>query len=434
MKFDARTVATHVLTEVIVQKHSLSDCLERHLTDLSDNRDKALAQTLCYGVLRWLPRLQAILRHCVAKPLKAKDQDIEILLLIGLYQFLYLRIPDHAAISATVEVARHLKKEWAVKLVNGVLRNFQRQQQAILLKIDQQITARLAHPHWFLKRLQQDWPQQWEAIALANNEHPPLTLRINTRQIPVPTYLQSLQQANIIAHPTDYTETGITLNQAMDVKQLLGFEQGWFSVQDGAAQLAATLLDVPEQAIVLDACAAPGGKTAHLLEKYSIGTLLALDNQPDRVKRLQNTLARLKLFAQVRCVDAINVNAWWNQQPFDRILLDVPCSASGVIRRHPDIKILRQPSDITQLVQQQAQLLTTIWQTLKPNGKLLYITCSVFAEENQLQIQNFLQKQSDAREIPIVADWGQALPVGRQILPGEHQFDGFYYACLTKVN
>lgn len=434
MKFDARTVATHVLTEVIIQKHSLSDCLENHLANLSDSRDKALAQTLCYGVLRWLPRLQAILRHCVAKPLKEKDQDIEILLLIGLYQFLYLRIPDHAAISATVEVARHLKKEWAVKLVNGVLRNFQRQQQAILLKIDQQITARLAHPHWFLKKLQQDWPQQWEAIALANNEHPPLTLRVNTRQISVSTYLQSLQQAHIIAYQTDYTETGITLNQAMDVKQLPGFEQGWFSVQDGAAQLAATLLDVSEQATVLDACAAPGGKTAHLLEKYSIGTLLALDNQPDRVKRLQNTLARLKLSAQVRCADATNVNAWWNQQPFDRILLDVPCSASGVIRRHPDIKILRQPSDITQLVQQQAQLLTTIWQTLKPNGKLLYITCSVFAEENQLQIQNFLQKQSDAREIPIITDWGHALPVGRQILPGEHQFDGFYYACLTKVN
>jgi len=434
MKFDARTIATQILTEVITQKHALSDCLDDHLTHLSDNRDKALVKSLCYGVLRWLPRLQAILRDCVTKPLKEKDSDIEILLMIGLYQFLYLRIPDHAAIAATVEVARHLKKPWAVKLVNGVLRHFQRQHSVILSKMDQIDTARLAHPAWLLKRFQRDWSQHWEAIATANNEHPPLALRINTRHISVSTYLQHLQQIDIDATPIPYTETGIILTQPIDIKQLPGFEQGWFSVQDGAAQLAATLLDIPDQAVVLDACAAPGGKTAHLLEKYQVGTLIALDNQEDRVKLLQNTLDRLGLSAQVRCADAAHLTTWWNNRLFDRILLDVPCSASGVIRRHPDIKMLRQPADIKNLAQQQAHLLATLWQTLKPSGKLLYVTCSIFAEENQLQIEKFLKNQSDAREIPIIAEWGHTLSIGRQILPGEHNFDGFYYACLTKVN
>jgi len=293
--------------------------------------------------------------------------------------------------------------------------------------------VKLAHPPWLLKRLQADWPTQWETLADANNAHPPLTLRVNARIKSRDAYLEHLHQANIAATPTPYTDYGITLEHPIDVQHLPGFAQGWLSVQDGAAQLAAPLLDVPPGARVLDACAAPGGKTAHLLERYEIETLLALDLKPARVQKLRDTLQRLQLSADLRCADASQPDTWWDNQPFERILLDVPCSGNGVIRRHPDIKYLRQPSDIAALAAQQARLLDALWPLLMPGGKLLYVTCSVFAEENHLQIQNFLATHADATEIVLTADWGYAQDYGRQILPGENNLDGFYYACLSKT-
>lgn len=429
---DARSVATQILTQVIGHRHSLSDCLEVHLPRLNDARERALAQALCYGVLRWLPRLQALLQSLIRKPFKAKDCDVEVLLLIGLYQHLYLRIPPHAATAATVNVTRTLKKTWATGLVNAVLRNFQRQSDNLSTSVDSNVNAKLAHPPWLLERLQTDWPLEWEMVASANNVHPPLTLRVNARLMSRDTYLEHLQKANIVATPTPYTDYGITLEQAIDVQKLPGFAQGWFSVQDGAAQLAAPLLDVPTNARVLDACAAPGGKTAHLLECYQIDVLLALDNQSIRVQKLHNTLQRLQQVANVRCADATQPQTWWDGQAFERILLDVPCSGSGIIRRHPDIKYLRQSSDIVALAVQQARLLEALWPLLMPEGKLLYVTCSVFAEENYLQIQNFLATHTDAQETKLVAEWGHAQQYGRQILPGENNLDGFYYACLSK--
>jgi 16S rRNA (cytosine967-C5)-methyltransferase len=454
---DARTIATQILTQVLKERHSLSDCLETHLPSLNDARDRALAQALCYGVLRWLPRLEALLEHLLRKPLEEKDCDIKALLLIGFYQQMHLRIPPHAAIAATVEVTRTLKKPWATKLVNAILRRFQRQQEPLLTDIDKNISTKLAHPPWLLKRLQRDWATQWEAIVQANNTHPPLTLRVNARHKSRENYLKYLDEANVAAEPTHHTAYGITLekNPSFEVREkgitssegrekgitsrekggishLPGFTQGWVSVQDGAAQLAAQLLDVPAGARVLDACAAPGGKTAHLLEHYTIDKLLALDNQPARLQRLAETLRRLQLSAEWRCANAAKPDTWWDGQFFDRILLDVPCSGSGVIRRHPDIKYLRLPRDITTLAAQQKRLLERLWPLLKQGGKLLYVTCSVFSEENHLQIQNFLATQTDAYETEIVADWGHAQPVGRQILPGENNLDGFYYACLSK--
>jgi 16S rRNA (cytosine967-C5)-methyltransferase len=432
---DTRSIATQILTQVIRHRHSLSDCLDTQLSHLNDARDRALAQALCYGVLRWLPRLQAILQRLLRKPLKTKDYDIQVLLLIGLYQHLYLRIPPHAATAATVNVTRSLKKPWATGLVNAVLRNFQRQRDAILSCVDTDTSVKLAHPPWLIKNLQQNWPSQWETVAAANNAHPPLTLRVNARSMSRDTYLEHLQKAQIAATPTPYTDCGLTLEQAIDVQQLPGFTQGWVSVQDGAAQLAAPLLNVPAGARVLDACAAPGGKTAHLLERYKIGTLLALDNQTARVQKLANTLQRLQLSAlsvELRCADASQPDTWWDGQAFDRILLDVPCSGSGVIRRHPDIKYLRLCGDIPALAAQQARLLEALWPLLMPGGQLLYVTCSVFAEENHLQIQKFLATYADATESLLVADWGHAQPFGRQILPGENNLDGFYYACLSK--
>ncbi|RKZ52668.1 MAG: 16S rRNA (cytosine(967)-C(5))-methyltransferase [Candidatus Parabeggiatoa sp. nov. 3] len=479
---DARSVATQILTDVIGHKRSLSDSLDTQLDSLKDGRDRALAQALCYGVLRWLPRLQTLLRCLLRKPLNAQDSDIHVLLLIGLYQHLYLRIPPHAATAATVEVTRRLKKPWATPLVNAILRNFQRQRNVLLDQVDKQINAKLAHPPWLLERLQADWPSFWETIVEANNTQPPLTLRVNTRCLSRDAYLELLQEAQIAATPTAYTEAGLTLvtqgkdeiinptlanssqqgelteggklannlletntspfNQKNDqennqekknrIFNLPGFTQGWISVQDGAAQLAASLLDVPAGARVLDACAAPGGKTAHLLERYEIETLLALDNKPERVEKLANTLQRLQLSAQVRCADVSQPDTWWDGHPFERILLDVPCSGSGIIRRHPDIKYLRKPKDIKTLAAQQKRLLEALWPLLKPGGQLLYVTCSVFAEENHLQIKRFLDVNKDAQEIKLAVNWGHALPNGRQILPGEDNLDGFYYACLSK--
>jgi 16S rRNA (cytosine967-C5)-methyltransferase len=422
---DARSIATQILTQVIGHRHSLSDCLDTYLSRLNDARERALAQALCYGVLRWQPRLQALLQRLLRKP--TKDYNIQVLLLIGIYQQLYLRIPSHAAIAATVNVTRSLKKTWATGLVNAVLRNFQRQRDALLTTVDTDISVKLAHPPWLIKKLQQNWPSQWETVAGANNAHPPLTLRVNARSMSRDTYLEQ-----IAATPTPYTDCGITLEHATDVQQIPGFTQGWVSVQDGAAQLAAPLLDVPAGARVLDACAAPGGKTAHLLERYEIGTLVALDNQPARVQKLANTLQRLQFSAELHCADASQPDTWWDGQAFDRILLDVPCTGSGVIRRHPDIKYLRQHNDIAALAAQQARLLEALWPLLMPGGQLLYVTCSVFAEENYLQIQKFLATYADATESVLVADWGHALPYGRQILPGENNLDGFYYARLTK--
>ena len=429
---DARHIATEILTQVIGHRRSLSDCLDSHLSKLDDARDRALAQALCYGVLRWLPRLQAILQSLLKKPFKAKDCDIQVLLLIGLYQLIYLRIPPHAAVAETVNLTRTLNKSWATALVNACLRNFQRQDEFCLTRADANDHQKLAHPPWILERLQKEWPAQWEAIAEANNAHPPLTLRVNSRSMSRDAYLACLQEAQIAAIPTPYTDCGITLEHAIDIQQLPGFNQGWVSVQDGAAQLAAQLLDVQEGMRVLDACAAPGGKMAHLLECCKIDTLVALDNQSARVSMLTNTLQRLNLSAKVCCANATKPKTWWDGHPFDRILLDVPCSGSGVIRRHPDIKYLRQPSDIAKLAEGQARLLSTLWPLLAPGGKLLYITCSVFAEENNLQIQQFLATYVDADEFVLTADWGHAQKYGRQILPGENNLDGFYYACLSK--
>jgi 16S rRNA (cytosine967-C5)-methyltransferase len=463
-KMNARYIATQVLIQVILHRHSLSPTLDNYLPQLREARERALAQAICYGVLRWLPRLQALVHGLVTKPLKEKDHDIQIVLLIGLYQHIYLRIPPHAATATTVDLARALKKNWATGFINGVLRHFLRQKTSLLAQVDNQPTARLAHPTWILNQLQQQWANDWETVAHANNAHPPLTLRVNANWGSRNQYLEHLRHANIEAIETPYADYGVTIinqhsmetpdqsaissqdhshhnnknekarkNKSKEkIDNLPGFNQGWVSVQDGAAQLIASLLNLPIGARVLDACAAPGGKSALLLERHPKIQLLALDNQASRITKLENTLQRLQLKAQVRCADASEPNTWWDGQPFDCILLDVPCSGSGVIRRHPDIKYLRQPDDITSLAQQQIKLINASWKLLAKGGQLLYVTCSVFAQENIEQLQNFLDQHPDAKEQIIQAPWGHALPIGRQILPGEDNFDGFYYARLLK--
>lgn len=427
-----RTAATWVLTQVLAKGQSLANVLPRALENVGP-KDRALAQELCYGTLRWLPRLETVLEQGLERPLKAKDCDIRALLLLGLYQLAYTGIAPHAAVSETVSVVGALKKGWAKGLVNAVLRRFQRESASMLAAADRQEPARYAHPQWLLDMFKDDWPGQWQSIVANNNERPPMTLRVNSRKVTRDQYLAKLAAAGIEAQATLHSAVGIVLKAPVPVERLPEFAEGEVSVQDEAAQLAAPLLDAQAGQLVLDACAAPGGKTAHILEAAPEVEVIALDKDLPRLDRVHENLQRLGLEARVLQGDAGQPSSWWDGRPFDRILLDAPCSATGVIRRHPDIKTLRHPTDIHALAEEQGRILNALWPLLKPGGILVYATCSVLTLENTQQVLDFLAKQSDAGEMPLDVDWGVATRVGRQILPGRDMMDGFYYARLAKV-
>ena len=403
-------------------------------------RDRALFRQLCYGVLRFYPKLLAQASQLLAKPLKDKDRDVLMLLLLGIYQLSETRVPDHAAVSSTVAATRALKKPWAKGLINGVLRQWQRRQSQLLSKLSAAET--LAHPQWLHDALQQAWPEYANAIEEANNQHPPMCLRVNQRQLSTDKYLQALGDESIEASACRFSAQGIRLAQPIAVEQLPGFEQGWISVQDEAPQLSTALLNLAPGQRVLDACCAPGGKSCHILEaEPELGELLALDIDPQRLLRVEQNLNRLQLNQQqkqaasnIKLVsgDASRVDDWWDNKPFDRILLDAPCSATGVIRRNPDIKLHRSLQDIQQLAVLQLQILSALWPTLKPGGLLLYATCSVLPDENENIVAQFCQQQSDAEHKPIDADWGIARDYGRQLFPQNDGHDGFFYALLTK--
>jgi len=429
-----RKIAALLVHRVLDQGESLGSLLGAQLARLDDPRQRALAQELAFGTLRWSYRLEALLARLLRKPLKKKDRDLHALLLVGLYQLLILEMPAHAAVSETVEVARQLGKDWAAGMVNGVLRNAQRQSAALLKSVQDIATARWAHPDWWIERLQQDWPENWQQILEAGNQRPPMVLRVNRLQVERDDYLQQLRVSGIEALPLPFVESAIRLEQPVGVDSLPGFREGRVSVQDAAAQLCALLLDLQAGQRVLDACAAPGGKTGHILELApQLESLLAIDVDETRLQKVRENLQRLHLDAGLLAADAGEPQAWWDGKPFDRILLDAPCSASGVVRRHPDIKLLRRPADVRSLSQQQQRLLEALWPLLASGGMLLYASCSVFRQENSDNLQVFLDQHSDASELPLQAEWGKVLPVGRQLLPGEHDMDGFYFACLTKA-
>lgn len=429
---DARTTAAQVLAEVLEARRSLSAVLPPALAALPP-RERGLAQELCYGVLRLGPRLDFFLERLMRKPLRGKDRDVHGLLLIGLYQLLYTRVPPYAAVAGTAAAARTLKKPWAVALVNGVLRGFQKDSAALLAEAERDDVASSAHPEWLLASLRAGRPEQWRAIVAAGNERAPMTLRINQRTRTRDEYLSQLAAVGADAAPAPHTEQGVRLAQPCEVEDLPGFREGAVSVQDGAAQLAAQLLDAQPGERVLDACAAPGGKTCHILERQpAVKELVALDHDAARMARVRENLARLKLAARLIVADAAAPATWWDGEPFDRILLDAPCAGIGVIRRHPDIKYLRRREDIAALAAVQAQMLDALWPSLRAGGKLVYATCSVLPEENEVQIEHFLQRHGDAREHVLDVAWGRALTHGRLICPGEEGMDGFYYACLQK--
>ncbi|MDH3514792.1 MAG: 16S rRNA (cytosine(967)-C(5))-methyltransferase RsmB [Gammaproteobacteria bacterium] len=431
-RLNPRAAAARVVQQVVVRARYLDTALSETLAGVP-TRDAALIQEVAYGVLRWYHQLETVAALFIEKPLKAKDRDVYLLLLVGLYQLRHMRVARHAAVKETVEAAAALKKPWAKNFLNACLRASLREQARAQAAVAANPAAAFSHPDWLLGEVRRHWPEDWAAILVANNERPPLALRVNLRRQSRDKYLARLERAGMTAAAHPLSETAVVLVSPVAVSELPGFAAGEVSVQDAAAQFAAPLLDAQPGERVLDACAAPGGKTGHLLEHGNgPGELVALEREPARAHLIEENLARLGLPAKTVVGDAANPAGWWDGRAFDRILADVPCSATGVIRRHPDIKLRRQPGDLPRLMAAQEGILDGLWPLLKPGGKLLYITCSILPVENENQMTAFLGRHPDAVVEPLALNAGRARTVGRQILPGEAGMDGFYYAKLRK--
>jgi 16S rRNA (cytosine967-C5)-methyltransferase len=428
-----RSIAATVVNDV-TSGRSLTDSLTTALIKVKDPRDRAFIQAICFGVCRYYTRLDVILSHLLTKPMHAKDSDVHALLLVGLYQLMEMRVPSHAAVSETVNATEKLKKSWARGFVNAILREYLRRTDELKKQWQHDPEAEYAHPEWWIEKTKQAWPNHWQAILEANNTHPPLSIRVNQQHLLRDTYLERLQANEIEANSIPETKDGIMLDSPIHAEELPGFGAGDVSVQDGAAQLAADLLALEPGLNILDACAAPGGKLTHILEREpQLASVTAVEKDPTRIRSIHENLARLQLQAECICYDVLDTAGWWNGELFDRILLDAPCSASGVIRRHPDIKLLREPTDIPALAEEQFQLLESLWPLLKPGGLFVYATCSFFPEENVHVLKRFLAHTKDAKEEPITETWGIPCEIGRQILPGMHNMDGFYYARMKKT-
>ncbi|WP_145514892.1 16S rRNA (cytosine(967)-C(5))-methyltransferase RsmB [Yersinia massiliensis] len=424
--YNLRSIAAKAISQVLDQGQSLSTVLPGLHNNISD-KDRALLQELCFGTLRALPQLEWCIQQLMARPLTGKQRVFHYLIMVGLYQLIYTRIPAHAALAETVEGATALKRPQLKGLINGVLRQFQRQQVELLERAGNNDSHYL-HPSWLLARIKRAYPGQWEHILDANNQKPPMWLRVNRLHHTRNEYLELLKQAGIEAAPHDDFSDALRLITPCAVNSLPGFELGWATVQDASAQGCVDLLDPQDGEQILDLCAAPGGKTTHILEAAPKAHVLAVDIDEVRLNRVKENLKRLQLHAVVRVGDGRTPEAWCGDQLFDRILLDAPCSATGVIRRHPDIKWLRRDSDIAELAQLQSEIIEAIWPKLKKGGVMVYATCSILPEENQQQIMAFLQRHAEAE---LVETGTTALP-GKQNLPHPEDGDGFFYAKLIK--
>ncbi|WP_058120415.1 16S rRNA (cytosine(967)-C(5))-methyltransferase RsmB [Photobacterium kishitanii] len=425
---NVRAAAAKVIYQVVDQGQSLSAALPLAQQDIRE-RDHALLQEICYGVLRWLPRLESITQALMEKPLTGKQRVFHHLILVGLYQLGYMRIPAHAAVAETVDATKTLKKPQLRGLINAILRSYQRQKETLDEQAISHDAGKYGHPSWLLKLLKASYPDQYAAICEANNTKAPMWLRVNSHHHDRDTYRALLDAEGIATELHPQAADALRLISPCDVTKLPGFNDGWVSVQDAAAQLAVDYLQPQAGELILDCCAAPGGKTVHIMERVPSAQVVAIDCDENRLKRVYENLERLHLSAQVLCADARYPDQWWHGEKFDRILLDAPCSATGVIRRHPDIKWLRRGEDIAALALLQAEIFDAMWLQLKPGGTLVYATCSITPQENCDQVKAFLSRTADATLI----DSDPASP-GRQILPGEDAMDGFYYAVLTKSN
>jgi len=424
----ARAVAAQAV-QSIRDGRSLDDVLPEALGELAPElaRERSLIQELTYGAVRWYQALQNELKQFLRQPIRHADRVLESLLLIGLYQLRHMRIAPYAAVNETVEAVAVLDRPWARKFVNAVLRRAQRQ------STPQDLAT--THPSWLRSKIREAWGDREPDIYRANVARPPMTLRVNLDRTTRDRYLGALAASGIEAHPVTGLDAAVVLESPVPVQELPGFSDGLCSVQDAAAQLAAELLDARSGMRVLDACAAPGGKAAHILERAPGARLVAVDIDPDRCKRIEDNFRRLGRVGKIRAADVGATDQWWDGQPFDRILLDAPCSATGVIRRHPDILLHRRPEDISRLVDLQRGLLDRLWPLLATGGKLLYVTCSILPEENEAQADAFARRHTDARCEPLRHDL-IATTVhndgGGQILPGTANTDGFYYAAWIR--
>ena len=400
----------------------------------ADDRDRALAAELSFGVCRWYRRLDALVSSLLQKPFKRRDRDLHVLLLVGAYQLLYSRVPAHAALSTAVETSRRLGKAWASKLINGVLRHLQREHEVLAARVDAEEAVRYAQPDWLYQAICAAWPEQRGKILAALQARPPMVLRVDMNRISRAEYARQLAARGLAAAPHATVASALVLDAPAAVGDLPGFDAGLVSVQDAGAQLAGAYLDVQPGQRVLDACAAPGGKTLDILQRAPDLRLTALDVDPDRLQRVGENLRRAGLDAQLQVGDAsLTENAEWAQRRYDRILLDAPCSATGVMRRHPDIRLLRRATDIAGLVERQAAILRALWPLLVPGGRLLYVTCSLLPEENAQQVDAFLALHPDAAAVDLPATPGSRSGKGVQLLPGVDDTDGFYYAALNKL-
>lgn len=423
---NTRLIAARTLVRILDGGQSLTVALEHTLPALENLQEKAFVQAVCYGVCRYYHRLQFLLSQLLDKPIK--DAEIYALALVGLYQLAFMRVKKHAAVSETVDATR--KKAWAKNLINALLRRYLREQETLENKANENPVALYSHPKWLISRLEKDWGEKVAQIFQAANQPPPMVLRVNFLQTTREAYLQLLQEAEIEAQAVESCPSAIRLIKPVGVTALPNFENGMVSVQDTAAQFAANLLELEAGQRVLDLCAAPAGKTAHILESQPDLECVAVDIDAARMQRVETNLQRLDLSAQLIVGDATQPQMWWNGKLFDRILVDAPCSALGVIRRHPDIKLLRRADDLTALPALQAQILNAAWTMLKEGGLLVYATCSILKAENEDQIAQFLASHSNAQESPFENNPAQH---GWQILTGENDCDGFYYARLRKV-
>jgi 16S rRNA (cytosine967-C5)-methyltransferase len=426
-----RAEAARALARIVFDGASLRAALADANPRVADARDRALLAASLFAASRWWLRFDAALAHLMEKPLPPKAREVRALLVLAFAQMAILGVPEYAVVAACVDAVRALGQPQFAGLVNALLRRFLRERRTLEDELDRDPVTKHAHPRWLIDAIALDWPQQSDAILVANNIEAALTLRVNRRRSTRDALLARFTEAGIATSVHADLPDALVLAEGADVTRLPGYAEGAFSVQDGAAQRVAGLLDVRDGQRVLDACAAPGGKAAHLLECADI-ELLALDSDPSRLPRVRENLARLGLVADVAAGDATQPDAWWDGRPFDRILIDAPCSASGIVRRQPDIKLHRRAADIAPLAATQSHLLGALWPLLAPGGRLLYATCSLLRAENERVLADFLADRDDARAQPLPESYGHAAGIGRQNLPGEGGMDGFYYALLEK--
>lgn len=430
------------LREVLWQGNHLDSVIDNYSSliprDAAGGEQLALFHDLLYGSVRYFHQLNQLALCLLEKPLKKKDDDVLALLIAGIYQLRYSAIKTHAIVHETVSATVFLKKKWARAVVNACLRRYQREEQKLEARLADNPEFSYSHSAWMISQIKAEWPKQAKAIFEANNNKPPIFLRVNNNKISRRHYLEELDKQGCKASPVSLLGDAILLHKSIRVSELPGYSEGWFSVQDAGAQLCGDAMQIEQGQRILDACAAPGGKLSHILE-IAAGDceVWAIEQSKKRYSRMATNLGRLGLQAKLILADARQPETWWDGKPFDRILLDTPCSAIGVIRRNPDIKVHRQLTDISNIQELQTRLLDQLWPLLGQGGKLLYVTCSILAGENDNQVESFIKRHSGSASVslPIFEDnpeTSHKLVHGYQILPGENNMDGFYYACIQK--